>query len=329
MADRATEISAFLRTTDWAMTSQAPLAGDASARRYLRLTRDCSKTAVLMDAPPETCGSQMPFLTIAAYLASLNLSAPHILQADPDRGLILMEDFGDRTFTIGAAENAEAERRLYSAATDVLCELRRPPMTDLARTGPQVLADMTSLAFTHYAPGTDPAEARAFLTEFQALLKDALTGDPVTTLRDYHAGNLIWLPDRSGPARVGLLDFQDAIAAHPAYDLVSLLQDARRDLQPGLEEVLVNRYVTQTGCDPDAFWYAYCAIGVQRHLRILGVFARLSLDLGKPSYIDFVPRTWDHMIRNLQHPGLQRLSQSLKGLLPAPSEPTLTRLRGP
>ena len=146
-------------------------------------------------------------------------------------------------------------------------------------------------------------------------------------LRDYHAENLIWLPGRKGIARVGLLDFQDAMTGHRAYDLVSLLQDVRRDVPAGIETRMLARYIDGSGTNDHAFRTAYAVLGAQRNLRILGVFARLATDYGKPRYVDLIPRVWAHLVRDLDHPALAPVAQMLVDTLPAPSPETLQRLR--
>ena len=150
---------------------------------------------------------------------------------------------------------------------------------------------------------------------------------PVLALRDFHAENLIWLPERDGAARVGLLDFQDAFAGHPAYDLVSLLEDARRDVAPEVREAMVTHYIAGSGTDAAAFRTAFATSGAQRNLRILGVFARLSMHFGKPQYVALIPRVWAHLQADLADPALADLRDFLDGVLPAPDPDRLERIR--
>jgi len=145
--------------------------------------------------------------------------------------------------------------------------------------------------------------------------------------RDFHAENLLWLPNRTGVQRVGLLDFQDARTGHPAYDLVSLLKDARRDVPAKVERAMIARYVQNTNSDPRAFDAAYQLLGVQRNLRILGVFARLSLHFNKPHYVDLIPRTWAHLMQGLSHPALKKLRDQVLKDLPPPTPENLTVLK--
>ncbi|MFT6775685.1 MAG: aminoglycoside/choline kinase family phosphotransferase [Paracoccaceae bacterium] len=146
-------------------------------------------------------------------------------------------------------------------------------------------------------------------------------------LRDYHAENLIWLPDRAGPARVGLLDHQDALIGHPAYDLASVLEDARRDTSPTLRAAMLARYCAATGADPDTFGAAFAILAAQRNLKIVGIFARLCIRDGKPSYVDLIPRVWAHLARDLAHPALADLAQFVAAHVPPPDAPVLARLR--
>ena len=150
----------------------------------------------------------------------------------------------------------------------------------------------------------------------------------VTVLRDYHAENLIWLPEREGARRAGLLDFQDAWIGHRAYDLVSLLQDARRDVSEETAAACMRHYLDGSGLDAERFEAACAVLGAQRNLRILGVFARLAVTRGNPRYIDLVPRVWHHLERDLAHPALAEVRRILD-VLPAPTPSVLERLRTP
>ena len=189
---------------------------------------------------------------------------------------------------------------------------------------------MSALAWQWYATGAghrdDAGEAR-FQAAFEPLLQQYTGAAPVLIQRDYHAENLLWLPGRDGIARVGLLDFQDALRGHPAYDLVSVLQDARRDVAPALETLMIARYCAASGQDRDAFETAYHLLGAQRNLRILGVFARLCMRSGKAHYIDLVPRVWGLLQRDLAHPALEPVRGLVAESLPAPTETTLKRLK--
>jgi len=210
---------------------------------------------------------------------------------------------------------------------------RRAPAF-LPRPGPAVLAGAVAPLFDWYCAGAGrPADATAraaIVAPLEAALAvAAVPARPVPVLRDCHAGNLIWLPARAGPARIGLLDFQDAFAGHPAYDLVSLLDDARRDLPAGLEDDMIARHLAVTGAAPGPFRAAYAALGAQRALRILGIFARLARRDGKAAYLAHLPRVWAGLWRALSHPDLAPLARAADRQLPPPTADLIARLAAP
>lgn len=330
MIPRETLISTFLAGSGRADHLRTALTGDASNRRYERLScPQTGRTEILMDAPPATGEDVRPFIRIAGHLRQIGLSAPEIRACDADAGFLLLEDLGDDLFASLIARDPDLEPDLYGAATDVLIALRNTPPPDLKAPDAAELAAMTGLAFSHYATpiAGAPVEPAPFITAFRDTLGQHLTGPKVLALRDYHAENLIWLPGRSGVARVGLLDFQDAIVTHPAYDLVSLLQDARRDVPPATETAMIRYYIDQTGCDAAGFETAYALLGAQRNLRILGVFGRLSYQFGKPHYVDLIPRVWRQLMRDLDHPALTSVAGLLRTALPEPNYENLQRLK--
>jgi aminoglycoside/choline kinase family phosphotransferase len=332
MADRAGRLEAFLASSGWGEARMALLAGDASNRRYLRLSAPSTGAgAVLMDAPPDRGEDVTPFIRIAEHLAALGLSAPRILARDTEAGLLLLEDLGDDLFARVLERAPELENRLYSAAVDLLTELHdHPPPAGLAHYDPALMTELSALAHDWYRRGVkrraDPATRSGFCRLFEPVLAE-IAAEDVLVQRDYHAENLLWLPERAGPARVGLLDFQDAMAGHRAYDLVSLLQDARRDVSAATEEAMIARYVTASGVSDTTFRTAYCILGAQRNLRILGVFARLCLRDGKARYVDLIPRVWGHLQRDLAHPSLAPLRAHLAEDLPPPTPAILQGLK--
>ncbi|WP_296765418.1 phosphotransferase [Sediminimonas sp.] len=320
----------FLTQAGWAAASRAPLAGDASNRRYERLSAG-TRRAVLMDAAPDSGEDIRPFLRIARFLAAHGFSAPRILAEDSDNGFLLLEDLGDALYARVVEENPTLETPLYEAATDVLVALHRlAPPPDLPAYTPALMTEMSALAWQWYATGAgrpDDTAKERFCAAFEPLLRAYAGEAPVLIQRDYHAENLIWLPERDGVARVGLLDFQDALRGHPAYDLVSVLQDARRDVAPALEQDMIARYCAATGENSDSFARAYHLLGAQRNLRILGVFARLCLRGGKAHYIDLIPRVWGLLQRDLAHPALASVRTLITDSLPPPTRQTLQRLK--
>ncbi|NUH66958.1 phosphotransferase [Sulfitobacter sp. S0837] len=326
MTQRSHLIQSFLQDAGWADASRKVLAGDASNRRYDRLHRADGQSAILMDAPPERGEDVRPFLAVAAHLTSIGLSAPAIYHADPEQGLLLLEDLGDDLFARLMADDPTREAPLYRAAVDVLVHLHRASAPDLPRCDAQWLTDMAVPAFEFYAPDGKQQYA-AFAAAFHPLAQVLDPVSNVVILRDYHAENLLWLPDRQGVARVGLLDFQDALVGHPAYDLVSILQDARRDVSPAIEAHMVDYYLMQTGQDAENFRSAYALLGAQRNLRILGIFARLCLRDGKAHYVDLIPRVWNYLQHNLRHPALAPVARSIDGVLPCPTPEFLEHLK--
>ncbi len=332
MTNRAILAEALLAQTEWANADHAPLAGDASNRRYERLTDPASgRTAVLMDAPPDKNEDIAAFVRMATYLHSVGLSAPEIFAEDCQYGFLLLEDLGDALFARVLKRDPGLERTLYEAATDVLVHLHASPVLSLDSYDPALMTEYSALAFTKYAQGilgTHDADARArFELRFADILHRETGGPRVVVQRDYHAENLIWLPDRDGLRRVGLLDFQSAMLGHPAYDLMSLLQDVRRLVPAGIEMRMIDRYITATGVDSHDFRTAYAVLGAQRNLRILGGFARLATDYGKPHYVDLILAVWAHLMRDLEHPALVPIADLVRNALPAPTPDNLARLK--
>lgn len=299
------------------------IAGDASFRHYHRLSG--ASNAILMDAPP---GHEdiRPFIAVARHLAGLGYSSPAIIGADIDAGLLLLEDLGDDKFTrlLGNGKGP-GETALYGAAVDLLVDLhghappRRLPVGDdvshdLPDYDDRRLLDEANLFVDWYVPAlagvaAAPALRRSFEDMWLSLFPLAHGGRPVLVLRDYHADNLMWLADRDGLARVGLLDFQDAVAGSRAYDLVSLLQDARRDVPPDLEARMIQRYsdaagVREADFDGSKFAGAYHLLGAQRNTKIIGIFTRLWRRDGKPGYVNMIGRVWALLERDLAHPAL-------------------------
>ncbi|MEM6729782.1 MAG: phosphotransferase [Pseudomonadota bacterium] len=314
----------FVETTDWVGATLSPLAGDASNRRYLRLRSQAGHAAVLMDAPPEKGEDVAPFLKIAAWLSTQGLGAPRVYAADADHGFLLLEDLGDDLFARVLSKDAALEPQLYEAAIDVLLAVAQVPLPNVPAYGSATMAKLAGLAGHWYAGSDGLAEALEGAV-FQALsaLEDA---PPTLALRDYHAENLLWLPGRQGLARVGLLDFQDARIGHAAYDLASLLRDARRDPSPTLFDPLIARMAQGLGQPVAEFSAAMATQGAQRNLRILGGFARLSLHFGKPHYVDLIPRVYRNLEAELSHPHLAPL-RAVARALPTPTPAHLKTLK--
>ena len=296
----------FLASCGWAGADILPLAGDASFRRYFRVVH-AGRTAVLMDAPPPH-EDPRPFIAVAEWLTGRGLNAPEILARDLDRGLLLLGDFGTDRLREALDTSPERERELYELATDLLVQLHRhQPKEGLRPHGLAQWLEELKLFTEWYCPavGAD-ADLEGYDEAWHAVLSPVASDGlgPVTVLRDYHAENIMLVEGREGVAHLGLLDFQDAVAGHPAYDLASVLEDARRDVSPPVERAMIDRYVAATGSDA-ALERAYWALAAQRNTRILGVFTRLWKRDAKPGYRQFQPRMWGLLERDLARPGLE------------------------
>jgi len=293
-------LETFLERAGWAGAEVEPLAGDASFRRYFRV-RANGQSAMLMDAPPphEDPG---PFLEVGAWLSDQGHRAPTIHAEDRDRGLVLIEDFGADRMRDWLDDNAEHEEVTYGAAIDALVRLHASPPGPFPPYDMDVYQREAGLFVEWYCPAMG---LKVDQPGYRAAWDEALTPllsrqDPgVTVLRDYHAENIMLL---EGGAQ-GLIDFQDALVGHPAYDLVSLLQDARRDVSEELERAMLDRYLAQVDAGPE-FEADYARLGAQRNAKIVGIFSRLWKRDGKPRYLAMIPRVWEAMERDLRHPAL-------------------------
>ncbi|HYD23502.1 MAG TPA: phosphotransferase [Croceibacterium sp.] len=293
-------LDGFLERAGWGGAQVEPLVGDASFRRYFRV-RHGGRSAMLMDAPPphEDPG---PFLEVGAWLAANGHRAPAIHAEDRTRGLVLIEDFGADRMRDWLDDNDHAEAVTYGAAIDALVRLHASPPGPFPPYDMAVYQREAGLFVEWYCPALglavdEPGYAAAWDAALTPLLARQDPG--VTVLRDYHAENIMLL---EGGAQ-GLIDFQDALVGHPAYDLVSLLQDARRDVSPELERAMLDRYRGQVDAGP-AFEADYARLGAQRNAKIVGIFARLWKRDGKPRYLAMIPRVWRAMERDLRHPAL-------------------------
>lgn len=300
---------------------------------------DGARRAILMDVPPESGLSVDPFVAVTAYLRGHGLSAPEILGECAGEGLLLLEDLGDDLLARLCADHPAREADLYAAAVDTLAAfhaLPPPGLSDGWTAPPYDMAVLTRearLVLEWYVPGvtgrTVPAEVAA---EFETLTLETFA--PVSDVRsgpvyrDYHAENLIWLPGRAGVARIGLLDYQDLLVGHPAYDVVSLLGDARRDIPPDLGAAMLERYLDRTGLERENFVAAARVLGAQRNLKILGLFTRLCRRDGKARYVDLLPRVWRLLAADLEHPDLARLARWVARHVPAPEASARARLAG-
>ena len=311
--------AAFLAASPASGWSRAALAGDASGRRYERLTAPDGRTAILMDARAEPA-SLAPFLRIAAHLRALGLRAPEVLAQG--EGLLLIEDLGPTHMAAWLAEHPGEAPLLYAAALEILARVQSaPPPEGLVALTPTRAAGMIAPLFEHYAPGTDPRLAAELTGRLREALEALAPEAHVLALRDYHAENLVWRPEREGTDRLGLLDFQDAVLAPPEYDLASLLRDARRDTDATLRAAMIRRFADLTGRAEAQVGAATAVLGLQRNLRILGIFARVAREKGRPRYLALLPRLWGHIEGDLAHPSLRGLEPVVRAAVPPPQAP--------
>ncbi len=320
MARTPEEISHFISKTAFAGAQLQPLAGDASSRRYVRAVLG-EKSAMIMDSPAEGENFQA-FVTIAEYLYSNGYSAPEILARNMAAGLLLLEDFGDESFSRVVSKNPSQETKLYEAAIDLLAQWQSLPSIALPCYNLELYMREVTLFCDWFLPKILGAEKSASLrTEYLAIWQGILANAPLAqnifVHRDFHADNLMWLPSRAGAKRLGLLDFQDGVIGDAAYDMVSLLEDARRDVPSELAQEMIARYLAKTGADAARFNTAYSVLGAQRNSKIIGIFVRLAVRDGKQNYLQYLPRVWGYLERDLEHQNLAPLREWLDKNIPA------------
>lgn len=290
----------FLNNHGWGGAEILPVAGDASFRRYFRIVAGDRK-AILMDAPPPH-EDPRPFIHIARHLKAQQFAAPEILGEDLTHGLVLLEDFGDHRMREHLDHHPEDEESIYRQTVDLIKSLHEKPVADLPHYDWEQYRRELNLLPEWYCPAQSlNVDQAGFVAAWQTVLEPVIASQtsPVTVLRDYHAENIMLLDDN----RLGLLDFQDALAGHAAYDLVSMLQDARRDVSDDLEEAMVQYYLDgQSSTDADQFRGHYAILGAQRNTKIIGIFTRLYVRDGKARYLDFLPRMWRLLEKDLAHP---------------------------
>ena len=348
MTTREETIRAFLKDAGWEKAERRPLAGDASTRRYERLSL-AGRPAVLMDWPSgpdapvvegraaysriahlaEDC---RPFVAIGEHLRGLGLAAPEIFARDLSRGLLLLEDLGDHVYgeliEKGAGPAGEPLDDLYRAGIETILRLQSVPAPrslpvgdgtahEIPHFDDSVFRAELDVLLDWYFPVVLESEATAAMREDYHALWTALrphvdAGVETLFLRDYHSPNMLWLGDRAGAARVGLIDYQDALIGNRAYDVVSFLQDARRDVPVAREQAMLALYVERArteleGFDKEQFLASYAVLGAERALRLIGLWPRLLKRDGKPHYMAHMPRTMDYLRRNLAHPALAGL----------------------
>lgn len=302
-------IDSFLKDAGWGGAAIDPIPGDASFRRYFRIAGDGRKAMLMFAPPPEE--DPQPFLHVARWLTENAMRAPEIYAEDAAHGWVLIEDFGDDRMRDWLDDNPQGETGAYVGAIDALAQLHAKPAGPFAPYDMEVYAREVALLTEWYCPAMRiEADTDSYLQAWNAALSPMLARQQagVTVLRDYHAENIMLLgPDAAGQGAQGIIDFQDALVGHPAYDLVSLLQDARRDVSPDLERRMLDHYCAKIDAGDD-FLADYARLGAQRNAKIVGIFARLWKRDGKPHYLSYIPRVWEALERDLQHPALAPVS---------------------
>ncbi|MEM6584356.1 MAG: phosphotransferase [Pseudomonadota bacterium] len=294
----------FLGRAGWGDAQIEVIPGDASFRRYFRIRRG-NDGAMLMHAP-QPHEDPVPFLKVGDWLQAHGLRAPLIHASDPPAGWVLLEDFGDDRMRDWLDENPQDEEAAYKAAIDALVELHAHPAGPFDPYDMDVFLREAKLLTQWYAPAHSLAvDEEGYEAAWRAVLTPLLErqGKGVTVLRDYHAENIMLLGGSPG-APQGLIDFQDALVGHRAYDLVSLLQDARRDVDQSFAGEMVEYYCQRTGEADPAFRADYAVLGAQRNAKIVGIFTRLFKRDGKPRYLAMIPRVWRLLEADLKNPAL-------------------------
>jgi hypothetical protein len=292
----------FLKDAGWSGSKVVPIVGDASFRRYFRVHSPSGQSAILMDAPPPH-EDPRPFINVAKYLTGEGFRAPSIFASDLLRGLVLIDDFGDERMREHLDEHPDDEERIYRQAIDTIVRLAAAKPAALPPYDEAAYLREVRLLTEWYMPAMQlPVDQQMFDAIWTEALAPVSQVHAVTVLRDYHAENIMLLDDGDQ----GLIDFQDALVGHQAYDLVSLLQDARRDVSPELETAMLDYYAHDAQPAAD-FRLHYALLGAQRNTKIIGIFTRLWKRDGKDRYLGFLPRMWGMLERDLEHPGLASL----------------------
>ena len=304
----------FLRQQGWGDALPESIAGDLSVRSYFRVQR-ASTTAVLMDAGALPA-SVPPFLKMTDWLRSLGLSAPEIYATDPQNGLVLIEDLG-RTSVRELLAGAQSQDKLFTDCVELLLAIRKAVPPALSRPSARELCEWTKLADAFY-PGAQKHLLDRVRAVLEPILLDMINQPATVSLRDFHADNLMWLPNRDGVARLGLLDYQDAILTHPVYDLVSLLTDARTQVSEQTRRRMIEVYVQASGDDTQDTDLAFNAFSLQRNLRILGIFHRASQQDGKTQHLAKVPRVYGYLKEALAHPAFSEIQPLFEQAMPPP-----------
>ena len=325
-------IEKFLLHSNWKNSPRKFLEGDASSRRYETVALD-GNTSILMDMPQKPDGPPVkngkPYSAIAhlaegissvvranEMLLAQGYSAPIIAKSDIGNGLAIIENLGTSVFGSMMRSGTDVREPMQTTVA-LLADMATkdwPTTIPSYDTEAQVIeTDLLISWFWKFIHGSEPAHTlhESFERIWRQILPLTHYEKPHWVLRDFHSPNLIWIPERQDLQRVGLIDTQDAVLGHPAYDLVSLLQDARVDIEFEWADELYALYgnlrAQQGAFEREKFSAAYAVLGAQRATKILGIFARLAKRDGKPAYLKHMPRVSRYLKRNLEHPSLAAL----------------------
>lgn len=334
---REDAIRRFLAEAGWGGAVRDPIPGDASFRRYERLLLG-DRRAILMDAPPER-ENTFSFVNAQRYFQHAGCRVPHVISDASGEGLLLLEDLGDDSVSLRLKTEPGQEAAIYADAVAVLAHMAKQGLSRIESSGSSfapydeaLLKQEVMLLAQWLLPeilsvGTAVEAVEAYAEVWNTLLLEAELTPQVVTHRDYHADNLFLISGQEGMDRIGLLDFQDAVLGRAAYDLVSLLEDARRDVSPQVVSACLADFIRHTGMQENSLRREYAFYGAQRNAKILGIFTRLYRRDGKPRYLGMIPRVWRLFDQNLKHPALAPLKAWRDSYITAETEQRILHLQ--
>lgn len=327
MTKREEQIKELLRKNNLLCAPTEKITSDASNRKYLRLTKG-NKTVILMDSNPKKNEPVNNFIYFTNFLRKHHFSAPKIYDSDIPNGLLLLEDLGARNFADILKVKPKVETNIYKEAVNQLIMIQSKETPKQAKPYSTEILIEEALLFTEWYLGETNSSrlSTQFTSLLTPLLKKIDQTKPTLVLRDFHAENLIWMNSRKNFKRVGLLDYQDALIGHPAYDMASLLKDARRDVSIEVRDIMTNHYLEKTKHNKDLFLRDYSILSAQRNLKIIGIFSRLSIRDKKKNYVKLIPRVWKNLENDFMHPDLKNLSKFINAVAPYPNVKILKNL---
>ncbi len=327
MTKREEQIKELLRKNNLLCAPTEKITSDASNRKYLRLTKG-NKTVILMDSNPKKNEPVNNFIYFTNFLRKHHFSAPKIYDSDIPNGLLLLEDLGARNFADILKVKPKVETNIYKEAVNQLIMIQSKETPKQAKPYSTEILIEEALLFTEWYLGETNSSrlSTQFTSLLTPLLKKIDQTKPTLVLRDFHAENLIWMNSRKNFKRVGLLDYQDALIGHPAYDIASLLKDARRDVSIEVRDIMTNHYLEKTKHNKDLFLRDYSILSAQRNLKIIGIFSRLSIRDKKKNYVKLIPRVWKNLENDFMHPDLKNLSKFINAVAPYPNVKILKNL---